>query len=247
MLRRVRVVHRTYTWDGKEVETQTRFEQRAHEPFTRIGIELDNTCANQRVRAHVPLREAAQTSLAEGQFAVVERAREVEGGHGEVPLPTYPAQSFVVAGGIALLFDHVSEYELLDGELAVTVLRSTGLISRADNPWREENAGPQLPIPAAQMRGPWSFSFAYLPSAEDVHTHAEAYRHPFLAARGTGETDELITHSGPELAAEAHVLLTCLQPGKARFVNESAQPSAASFAGDSFELRPWELQTRRRD
>ncbi|MFL6012186.1 MAG: hypothetical protein ACJ734_10420 [Gaiellaceae bacterium] len=246
-LRRVRVVHRTYTWDGKEVETQTRFEQRAHEPFTRIGIELDNTCANQRVRVHVPLREAAQTSLAEGQFAVVERGREVEGGHGEVPLPTYPAQGFVVAGGIALLFDHVSEYELLDGELAVTVLRSTGLISRADNPWRDENAGPELPIPAAQMRGPWSFSFAYLPSAEDVHTHAEAYRHPFLAARGTGETHELITRSGPELAAEAHVLLTCLQPGKARFVNESAQPSAASFAGDSFELRPWELQTRRRD
>ncbi len=152
LLRHVRVLHRTYVWDGKEVETQTRFELRAHEPFVRIRIDFDNPCDNQRVRVHVPLREAADRSFAEGQFAVVERGLEVEGGHGEVPVPTYPAHGFVVAGGIALLLDHVSEYELVCDELALTVLRSTGLISRADNPWREENAGPEVVVLTALDR-----------------------------------------------------------------------------------------------
>jgi Glycosyl hydrolases family 38 N-terminal domain/Glycosyl hydrolases family 38 C-terminal domain/Alpha mannosidase middle domain len=245
-LRQVRVLHRTYVWDGETVETRTRLEQRTHEPFVRIRIDFENPCENQRVRVHVPLREPAQTSFAAGQFAVVERGREVEGGHGEVPVPTYPAQGFVAAGGIALLLEHVTEYELLDGELAVTVLRSTGLISRADNPWREENAGPEVPIPAAQMRGPWSFSFAYLPSTEDVHTHAEAYRHPFLTARGTGSSGELGRQSGPALEADPSVVLTCLQPGKARLANESAEHRSVSFDGHELELGPCEIRALNR-
>jgi alpha-mannosidase len=245
-LRRVRILHRTYVWDGERVETHTRLEQRTHEPFVRIRIELENPCENQRVRVHIPLREPAQTSFAAGQFAVVERGREVEGGHGEVPVPTYPAQGFVTAGGMALLLEHVTEYELLDGELAVTVLRSTGLISRADNPWREENAGPEVPIPAAQMRGPWSFSFAYLPSTEDVHTHAEAYRHPFVTARGTGSSGELRRQSGPVLEADPSVVLTCLQPGKARLANESAERRSVSFDGHELELGPWEIRALNR-
>ena len=245
-LRRVRILHRTYVWDGERVETHTRLEQRTHEPFVRIRIELENPCENQRVRVHVPLHEPAQTSFAAGQFAVVERGREVEGGHGEVPVPTYPAQGFVTAGGMALLLEHVTEYELLDGELAVTVLRSTGLISRADNPWREENAGPEVPIPAAQMRGPWSFSFAYLPSTEDVHTHAEAYRHPFVTARGTGISGELRRQSGPVLEADPSVVLTCLQPGKARLANESAERRSVSFDGHELELGPWEIRALNR-
>jgi hypothetical protein len=236
------VLHRTYVWDGKTVETHTHFEQRAHEPIVRIRIDFDNPCENQRVRVHVPLREPAQHTYAEGQFAVVERGLEVEGGHGEVPVPTYPAQSFVAAGGIALLLDHVTEYELVGDELALTILRSTGLISRADNPWREENAGPELPIPAAQMRGPWSFSFAYLPDAAQALEQAEAYRHPFLVARGTGTTTELRSHAGPTVQGD-NVVLTSLKRGTARLVNESGERQTAKFAGQELTFHPWEIRT----
>ena len=90
-LRRVDVLHRTYVWDDRSVETRTRFEQRAGESFVRVRLELDNTCDDQRVRVHVPLLEPAESSHAEGQFAVVERSLEVEGGHGEVAVPTFPA------------------------------------------------------------------------------------------------------------------------------------------------------------
>jgi mannosylglycerate hydrolase len=242
-LRRVEVVHRTYVWAGKQVETQTRFEQRAEEPFVRIRIDFDNPCDDQRVRVHVPLREPAEHSQAEGQFAIVERGLEPEGGYGEVAIPTYPASSFVAAGGVALLLDHVTEYEVAGDELALTVLRSTGLISRTNHPWREEPAGPALPIPAAQLRGPRSFSFAYHPGAEAPLEQAECYRHPFLTAQGTAPAGDLRSHAGPILEGDSSVVLTALLPGRARIVNESPDAQVARFAGHQLELRPWEIRT----
>jgi alpha-mannosidase len=241
-LRRVDVVHRTYAWDGHEVATETRLEQRAHEPFLRVRIEFENPCEDQRVRVHVPLREAASTSLAEGQFAIVERGRDPEGGYGEVALATYPASSFVAAGGVVLLLEHVTEYELLDGELALTVLRSTGLISRNENRYREDPAGPTLPIPAAQLRGPWSFTFAYLPSIDDVLENAESFRLPFLATAGRSTDAELTKQAGPSI--EGHgVVLTSLRPGRARLVNESPFEVEAMFNGKVLSFAPWQLQT----
>ena len=242
-LRRVEVVHRTYMWDGERVETQTRFEQRADEAFVRIRIDFDNPCDDQRVRVHVPLRERADHSHAEGQFAIVERGLEPEGGYGEVAIPTYPASSFVAAGGVALLLDHVTEYEVSGDELALTVLRSTGLISRTQHPWREEPAGPALPIPAAQLRGSRSFSFAYLPGAEAILEQAERYRHPFLTAQGTAPVGDLRSHAGPVLDGDPSVMLTAFQPGRARIVNESSDPQTVRFAGQQLDLRPWEIRT----
>jgi mannosylglycerate hydrolase len=244
-LRHVEILHRTYIWDDRRVETQTSFEQRAHEPFVRIRIDFDNPCDDQRVRVHVPLLEPAERSCAEGQFAVVERGLEPEGGYGEVAIPTYPASAFVSAGGITLLLDHVTEYELTDGELALTVLRSTGLISRNDHPWREDPAGPSLPIPAAQLRGPCSFSFAYYPGTEGALEQAERYRHPFMTAVGSATGNELRAHPGPALTGE-NVVLTALQPTLARVVNMSDATRTATFDGESHELRAWEIRTLKR-
>jgi mannosylglycerate hydrolase len=242
-LRRVSVLHRRYLWDDTPVDTQTRLEERAGEPFIRIRIDFDNPCDDQRVRVHVPLREPADRSYAEGQFAVVERGLEVEGGYGEVAVPTYPASSFVTAGGIALLLDHVTEYEVVGDELALTVLRSTGFISRDQNPWREDPAGPELAIPAAQLRGLHSFSFAWHPSTDRIHEQAEQYRHPFLTAHGKSQAKELSSHTGPELDADPTVVLTALRRDHARLVNESAEPQTVRFAGNELELAAWEIRT----
>jgi alpha-mannosidase len=142
-----------------------------------------------------------------------------------------------------VLLDHVTEYEVAGDELALTVLRSTALISRAQNPWREEPAGPSLPIPAAQLRGRRSFSFAYHPGAEGMLEQAERYRHPFLMAQGTAPAGDLRSHDGPVLAGDPSVVLTAFQPGHARIVNESPEPQTVSFAGQHLDLRPWEIRT----
>jgi mannosylglycerate hydrolase len=200
------VVRRTYAWPGGAVggtagrtagtvptDVVTEVELRAGEPFVRIAVAWENRSDDHRVRFHVPLPRPAAGSSAEGQFAVVERPLTGEGGYHEEPIGTYPAHGWVDAGGVAVLLDHLTEYEVgPDGaELAVTLLRSTGLISRNDNPYRQDPAGPEIPIPAAQMRGRWRMGFALLPHAGDwraanVPVAAERYRHALLPWPGAG-------------------------------------------------------------
>jgi alpha-mannosidase len=172
------------------VEVTTTVELRVGEPFVRITLAFTNPARDHRVRWHLPLPAPTERSAAEGQFAVVERGLTEEAGHGEVPTPTFPAHGFVHVSGATILLDHVTEYELVDGrELALTVLRSTGLISRNDNPYREDPAGPEVPVPGAQMVGPWRFAFGLLPNggswdAPAVAEAVEAYQLPFATAAG---------------------------------------------------------------
>jgi hypothetical protein len=100
-----------------------------------------------------------------------------------------------------------------------------------------------VPIPAAQLRGPRSFSFAYLPSDQASIEQAERYRHPFLTAHGTAADGDLRSRTGPVLESSSSVVLTAYQPGRARIVNESPDPQAVRFAGQQLELRPWEIRT----
>jgi alpha-mannosidase len=159
----------------------------------RLRVSFDNPCRDHRLRLHVPLARPAASSFAEGQFAVVERGTEAEGGHGEVPLATFPARGFVDAGGAAVLLDHVLEYEVLSDppELALTLLRAVGQISRNAHRYREEPAGPEVATPGAQCLGPWSVGLAVLPHAGPWHAdgvlaQAERYQHELLAVPGTG-------------------------------------------------------------
>ena len=246
-LRRTAVLHRVYRWDGHEVATQTRYEDRINEPFVRIELTFDNPCDDQRVRVHLPLAEPVDRTLAEGQFAIVERPPRTEGGYGEEPVGAYPASAFVLAGGTAFLLEHVTEYELVESrELALTALRSTGLISRSTNRWREEPAGPELAIPQAQMHGPQRFAFARCPDAGRALEHAECYRLPFLTAEGRA-------NGGPPAWREGLVVknatLSSLRRRdgvlEARVANQTGDPVRADVGGRAVELRPWEIRSVR--
>jgi mannosylglycerate hydrolase len=249
-------IERAYRWQGHPVDVVTSVELRAGEPFCRIEASFVNAVCDHRLRFHVPLAEPADASAAEGQFAVVERGLEAEGGHGEVPLATFPARGFVDAGGVAVLLQHVTEYELLEGrELALTLLRSIGVISRHDNPYRQVNAGPQVPLAAGQCRGPWCIGFALYPHVGSwdeagVLEQMEAYQHPFVTALGTGELAAAPEGSGLEVRGDGVVLSSLRRRGEsleARLVCERPQPSTAVLrrAGDELlvDLRPWEIRT----
>jgi mannosylglycerate hydrolase len=251
-LRARALVTRTYRWPPDHlVAIETHVELRADEPFVRLRFAFDNRSEDQRVRLHIPLPRDADRSFAEGQYGVVERSPVAEGGYGEVPLPTHPAHSFVAAGGVAVLLDHALEYELVGPrELAVTLLRSTGFISRNTNPYREDPAGPEVAIPDAQMRGPWSVSLALYPYAgdrpgPDVLEQAERFRLPFLALAGAGE-GELRDAAGWTLAGDGVVLTALRRRGdelEARVVNETPVAQRAVVGGAELELRPWEIRT----
>lgn len=172
------------TAEEEPTDVRMAVELRAGEPFVRIAVSFVNHSDDHRVRFHAPLPRRASVSSAEGQFCVVERGLTGEGGYREEPLATFPAHGWVDAGGLAILLDHIGEYELTDdgAGIALTLLRSTGLISRNANPYRLDPAGPEMPIPAAQMRGPWTIGFGLYPHTGDwaaggVDVAAERYRH----------------------------------------------------------------------
>jgi mannosylglycerate hydrolase len=255
-VRGVLAVRRTYHWplgvtaDGSSRTERTArtpvttfVELRAGEPFVRIAVELENRARDHRLRWHVPLPRRADRSAAGSPFAVVERGLEIEGGYGEVPLPTFPARDFVDAGGMAVLLEHVMEYEVVaDGsELALTLLRAIGLISRNENPYREDPAGPERPIPAAQCRGDWRVTFALYPHAGDWRAadavrHAERFRLPFLDAPGRSRAaTSALGRPGPDgeglrLTGDG-VALTALRRVahglEARVVNLAPEPTRA--------------------
>jgi alpha-mannosidase len=186
-------IDRRYPWGA----VTTGVELRAGVRFCRLDVVFDNRRTDHRVRMHVPLARPADSSHAEGQFAVTTRGLSGEGGHGEVPLPTYPAYGFVDAGGVAVLLDQVTEYELVAGgtELALTLLRATGVISRRDHPLRAEPAGPVIATPQAQCLGPGRASLAVLPHAGDwaaagVLAAAEEFRCPLVSVPGRGAAGE---------------------------------------------------------
>ena len=95
-------------------------------PFVRIGTSFLNQSADHRLRLHVPLPVAAAMSAGSGQFAVTERGLTAEGGWGEYPIPTFPADEFVSVVMATVLLDHSTEYELVQGgsEFAITLLRA---------------------------------------------------------------------------------------------------------------------------
>ncbi len=224
-------VKRTYRWPvglagDRTARSSTQVEHvvamsvelRAGEPFVRVVLDFDNQADDHRLRFHIPLARTADHSAAEGQYAVVERGLTVEGGHGEVTLPTFPAYGWVDAGGITALLDHVTEYELVDGtELALTCLRSIGMISRNDNPYREDPAGPERPMPAAQMRGRQRIGFGILLHAGEWHQAgvlkaAEEYAHDFVVAPGShgGDAQPAAEREGLAIAGDG-VVMTALQ------------------------------------
>ena len=176
------------------VSVAMRVELRAHEPFVRLSLAWENRSTDHRLRLLVPLGRPTSTVDAEGQLAVVRRPLAAEGGTGgEFPLPTYPAERFVDAGGAGVLLQRTMEHEVVDvrgGQaLALTLLRSIGYLSRNVHPHRAEPAGPQLPTPAAQCLGPASAELAVLPHAGDWEEASlleatERYLHPVAVARG---------------------------------------------------------------
>ncbi len=172
-------------------QVETLVELRVGEPFVRVSTSFLNPSADHRLRCHVPLPEPVSGSASAGQFAVTERGLTAEGGWGEYPIPTFPASSFVSAGPAIVLLDHVTEYEVVGDELAVTLLRAIGSISVNIHPYRDEPAASEIPAPGAQDLGVRIENrFAVLASATgwagaNAVALGEQFRNDVLVARGT--------------------------------------------------------------
>ena len=130
------------------VSVTTDVEVRADERVVRVTTSFVNPSGDHRVRVLLPLPEATDHSEAESAYTVVTRGLTAEGRADEFGLPTAPAHRFVSAGRLSVAHEGVTEYELIDvadgaaHTLALTVLRSTGMLSRLGMAYRPFPAGP---------------------------------------------------------------------------------------------------------
>jgi mannosylglycerate hydrolase len=159
------------------VEVTTTLTLRADEAFVRVSTRFLNPSRDHRLRVHFPLPEPTDHSHAECAFAVVRRGLTAEGRSDELGIPTFPSRRFVSAGGLTVAHNGLLEYELVDmtGDapaedgsgaddaaggaetkatgIAVTLLRSTGMLSRLGMSYRPLPAGPLTPVEGLQLVG----------------------------------------------------------------------------------------------
>lgn len=83
----------------------------------------------------------------------------LERGH-EAKTNTTPMQRFVWTNGFGVITRGLTEYEVYQKSLSVTLLRSTGIISNPKNPARTTPAGPPIEVSGAQQIGDNTAEFA---------------------------------------------------------------------------------------
>jgi hypothetical protein len=268
------------------VAVRTTLELRAGERFLRVHTELDNPCRDHRLRVHFPLPAPVTSSDAECAFAVVERGLSAEGGPNEYGLPTFVSRRFVDASdgdaGLALIHDGLLEYELVtsDGkqstELALTLLRATGYLSRMQLSTRASPAGYPYPLRGPQVLGHLEFDYALLAHRGDwrsarVYDAADEVLVPLERIRGGGWAGARREPTGTRLQIDGAQVSAVLREAGGlvvRVFNPSPDASSAAielegapatgwtvdlvgrprarFEGD-VELRPWEIGTLRLD
>jgi alpha-mannosidase len=162
-------------------------------PRIDIHTTIDNHACDHRLRVHFPASFSADYGSHDGHFEVVDRPvgiPEFDETWVEQPRPEVPQQAFtsVTDGktGLTLANRGLPEVEVLknsqgNAEIAITLLRCVGWLSRDDFSTRKGHAGPFLETPGAQMPGIWNYDYSILSHPGDWHNalpHAYGFTTP---------------------------------------------------------------------
>jgi len=234
-------------WD--RLRLRARFRRRSDEDLLRVDGTVDNERPDHRLRIHVGLPRPADGALAGSPFELVARPPLGEGGEVERASPTWPARHVVLAGGTAVLCEGVFEYDVSGrSEIAVTLLRCVGTISRPSIATRPFAAGPDVPTPLAQMIGRTAFALGIWPDAsrEGLWERWERFALPIAETRATGGGD--LPDEGVFLELEGEAVLSSVRRVEGRLEVRLWNPwddrSVAVRVGSrARELRPAEIAT----
>ncbi len=164
--------------------------------FVELNLDFDNPAADHRLRLVVATGIDADAVACDGHWHVVERpvARPAADHWYQRPVPTVHQRRFTAvddgAHGLAVLARGLPEAEPRQGpdgvELAVTLLRSVGWLSRDDLLSRPQGAGPAVATPEAQCIGRHRFELGVVPfaggrGAVRLHRAAERFTAPARA------------------------------------------------------------------
>ncbi len=158
-------------------------------PRVDIHTQVENHAKDHRLRVHFPAPFAVESGDFDGHFEVVRRAvgtPPFDSTWIEQPRPEAPQRAFtsITDGKEVLTIANrgLTEAEVLQvadptphAEIAVTLLRCVGWLSRDDFATRNGHAGPLLATPKAQMPGEWDFDYSIILSRDANSSRRQAW------------------------------------------------------------------------
>jgi mannosylglycerate hydrolase len=212
------------------IEFETTIDNRARDHRLRVRFAAEGATAQAPVRA-------------EGHFGIVRRpARPTWKGSGWVEPPALTAHTtgMVAWGDVAIIGRGLPEYEAVPDaggpDLALTLLRCVGWLSRDDLETRPGHAGPGVPTPEAQALGRATFEYALRVGVADESDGAllrdsADYRTPLVVGPAGAAAE-------PPVRVEGEVLVSALKPAEdgrgvvLRAYNAGLEPAHLRVIGD---------------
>ena len=210
----------------------------ADSPVVRCILDLDNAATDHRLRARIPTG-ARSPAIVGSQFGHRPETGPLpdSGLPLEAPPRTAPAHRYVAvfgeSQGLALFAPGFFEYERTpQGDVLITLLRSTGSLSRSDLPGRPGHAAWPTATPESQCLGPTRVELAIAPVAA-AEALPELWESVFAPVRGMWIRDAVglvapgggVTLEGagleflalkPANGAGEGIVLRCLNPSNQR-------------------------------
>jgi putative glycoside hydrolase, family 38 len=125
-------------------------------------IEWDNKLKNKIWQVKFNLKQPVTETYSEDMNSIIKREfdpsydmrKHLPKERGiEVKTNFSPMQRYVGAQGFGIITQGLTEYEVKEKSILITLLRSTGVISNPKNPSRSTPAGPPIEVPDAQQSG----------------------------------------------------------------------------------------------
>ncbi len=225
--------------DHVQLPISTRIMLYTDTPGVFIQTHIHNAAENHKFTVTFPTGIRASSAYVDESFLIAERRLTLPDSTGWVEDPTalMHQRTFTDLSdneqGFAVFNRGLPSVEVSEsGEIALTLLRCVGWLSRDDLWVRRIAAGPLVPTPGAQCIGDYTFEYALLPHQGDWHgayAHAYNYNAPLYARRAD-------THPGLELremniTRDDPALVTPIP-----FPREGKVPAVHSFIGISNPL-----------
>jgi alpha-mannosidase len=144
-------------------------------PRLDLDIELDNQAQDHRLQVLFPTGAPTAAGLWDAAYQLLERPTALPVGGAdwiEQPAPEMPMRDFVSShrsNGLMVAARGLREGRVTpEGEIAVTLLRCFGWLSRDDMATRKGGAGPQVETPGGQECGPQHFELSLIPFSGEL-------------------------------------------------------------------------------
>ncbi len=174
----------------------------AGKPGVYIRTEVNNAAEDHKLTVNFPSALQVESASVDESFLIAERSLALPDSAGWVEDPSTLMHQRVFTDlsdgqrGLAILNRGLPSVEVSpEGEIALTLLRCVGWLSRDDLWVRRIAAGPLVPTPGAQCQGRYTFEYAILPHTGDsaqVFQPAYNYDVPLMGRRAD-------THPGLDL------------------------------------------------